>query len=302
MFEHLKVWTNGKRISWNEAVVPMLSHGFSRGSAIFEVFGVYAFDEGVYAFRMDKHLDRLFRSAELLGMEIGVSRGEIEAGCAQMVKENGVRRGLLKIMGYWGEEAVIHLVLNSKLDVSIFAIPRIESLALDSVEPISICFSRWRKIRSDMIPSEAKACANYLNGYLARKDAADRGYNLGVLLTDTGDVAEGSIESVFMVKNGVLKTPPMGNILAGVSRRSILRAAEIYKIPVSEERITQAELMDADEIFTAHTGIRVLPVKRIENRELSPVPGPVTTEAMRMMEAVTGKKDDRFSDWFQKLA
>jgi branched-chain amino acid aminotransferase len=301
MFNNLKVWRNGSMIPWNSATVPILSHGFSRGSAIFEIFGIHPGTDGAYAFRMDKHLDRLFRTAELLGMRIGPSRVALEEAVAQTVRENGIRRGLVKMMAYWGEVAVISLLLDAKLDVAIFGIPDFKDLGLDQCNPIDVCFSNWRKIRPDMIPSEAKACANYLSGYLARKDAKDRGYNLGILLNDRGEVAEGSTESVFMVKDGVLKTPPMGNILGSITRMSILQAAHSYDIQVSEERITPEMLLNADEIFTCHTGIKVWPVKRLEERHMVPAPGPMTTGIMEMIQAILSMKDKRFASWFQPM-
>ena len=301
MLDHQKVWFNGEMIPWKSATVPILSHGLSRGSAIFEVFNIHPGPDGAYAFRMDRHLDRLFRSAELLGMQPGWNREQIAAGVKQAVQTNGIGRGLIKLMAFWGEEAVIQLVLDSKLDVAICTIPAFDGLGLDRGEPIAVCFSKWRKIRSDMVPADAKACANYLNGYLARKDAMDRGYDLGVLLTEDDEVGEGSIESVFMVKDGVLKTAPLGNILNSISRMSILQAAPTYGIQVSEERISRQMLLDADEIFTAHSGIRALPVKRIENRDLSPAPGPLTARVMEMMDAVCGMRDERFKEWFQPM-
>lgn len=301
MFDHLKTWINAEMVPWNQAKVSMLSHGFSRGSAIFEVFGIHPGPRGPLAFRMDKHLDRMFRSAELLGMEIGPSRREIEAGVVETVRENGIQRGLVKMMAYWGEEAVIALVLDSKLDVAICTIPEFEDLGLDRTDPIDACFSKWRKPRPDMVPSEAKACANYLNGMLARKDAMDRGYNLGILLTADGYVAEGSIESVFMVEDGVIRTPARGNILGSITRQSILEAAPKCGLSLREEQITPQQLADADEIFTSHSGIKVLPVKRIEDRDMGPVPGPVTARAMQMMQDILSLRDGRFKHWFQPL-
>ncbi len=152
-----------------------------------------------------------------------------------------------------------------------------------------------------MIPGEAKACANYLNGYLARKDAMDRGYDLGVLLDSEGYVAEGSIESVFMVKDGSVITTPTGNILRSITRMSILEAGPKYGIPVVEQRFSPEALLEADEIFTSHTGVKVLPVKRIEDREFSPAPGPVTRQMMDMMQGICSMSDPNFKHWFQPM-
>lgn len=203
------VWINGELVPWEKATVPILSHGLSRGSAIFEVFGVHPGPDGPMAFRMDKHIDRLFHTADCLGMTLGHSREEIIQGVCETVRLNNIGRGLIKIMAYWSEEAVISLVLDSKLDVAVFAIPEGNGLILDSSEPLTACFSKWYKLNSLTVPTTAKACAYYLNGMLARKNAMERGFDIGILRHTDGFVAEGSIESVFMVKEGVIKTPPL---------------------------------------------------------------------------------------------
>ena len=301
MFEHLQVWMNGTIVPWNQATVHIMSHGFSRGSAMFDVFGVHPGPNGPVAFRMDKHLDRLFRSAELLGMDMAYTREDIVAAVKEVVRLNNISRGLIKILAYLGEEAVISLVLDSKLDLAVSGIPAMEDLGLDQAKPIDICFAKWRKIHPATVPVEAKACSNYLNGMLARKDAVNRGYDVGITLTTDGQVAEGSIESMFMVKDGVLKTPPLGNILQSVTRMSVLEAAPAIGIETREEPIMPQELMEADEIFVGHTGIKVLPAKKIEGRVLENVPGEVTARISKLMDDICNCRDDRFKDWVQPL-
>ena len=296
-----KVWMNGRLVPWEEATVPLLSHGFSRGSAVFEVFGTHRSTDGLFAFRMDQHLERLKQSTRLLEMEMAYSTEEIVAGIVETAKTNYLGRGLVKIFAYWAEEAVISLVPDSKLDVAIFTIPDSPELGLDNSTPISACISKWRKLHPDTVPVSAKSCANYLNGYLARKDATDRGFNVGLLIGTDGFLAEGSIESVFLVKNGALKTPPLGTILSSITRKSILQAAEIIGLPAEEVPIKAEELYTADEIFTVHTGIKVSPVVRFEDKTLE-APGPVSKQLMELMDNITNFADDRFSSWFQQLA
>ena len=296
-----KVWLNGRLIDWQDATVPLLSHGFSRASAIFEVFGTHTGPKGTMAFRMDAHLKRLMKSAELLGMELAYSIEEIVEAVRTTVKENKQGRGLVKILAYWGEEAVIQLLLDSPLDVAVFTVPETPDLGLDNAKPISACISKWSKIHPRTVPVAAKACANYLNGYLARRDAASRGYDIGIMLGTDGFLAEGSIESVFIVKDDVLMTPPLGRILASITRVSIMEAASIAGVSVVEKAISAEDLFAADEVFTAHTGIKVSPIHRLENRELEG-PGPVTRNIMALMEGILEFNDNRFTGWFQHLA
>lgn len=295
-----KVWLNGNLIPWGEATVPLLSHGFSRGSAIFEVFGIHEGPDGLFAFRMDEHLKRLMKSAELLEMEIAYSTEEIIDAVTETVRANGIGRGLVKILAYWGEEAIIKLVLESKLDVAIFAVPDSEELGMDNTNPISVCLSKWRKIHPETVPVAAKSCSNYLNGYLARKDANNRGFDVGLMVGTDGFLAEGSIESVFLVKDGVIKTPPLGRVLSSITRKSILQAAAMNGIPTSEDSILPGELFTADEIFTSHSGVKVSPVARLEDRNLQ-APGPITKQVMELMNYILTMSDDRFNDWFHAL-
>jgi len=281
-----KVWLKGNLIPWREATVPLLSHGFSRASAIFEVFGVHIGPKGPMAFRMDEHIKRLMQSARLLGMDLAYSAEEIMEAVKATVRTNSIGRGLIKILAYWSEEAITKLVLESKLDLAVFAIPESEELGLDDAKPISACLSKWRKIHPETVPVGAKACSNYLNGYLARKNANSRGFDIGIMLS-----TDGFLESVFIIKDRVLKTPPVGRVLSSITRMSILQAAPMIGIPIQESPITADELFTADEMFTAQTSKKVATVARFENRDLQ----------APLMDDIIHFKDDRFMDWFQPL-
>ena len=301
MTNNSKVWLNGNLIPWNEATVPLLSHGFSRASAIFDVFGVHVGPNGPAAFRADEHIKRLMKSAQLLEMKLAYSAEEILAACKTMVKVNGLGRGLVKILAYWGEEAYVDLVLESPLDLAVFTIPESEKLVLDKPKPLSACVSKWRKIHPETVPVGAKACSNYLNGYLARKDAFKRGFDIGIMLSTDGFLAEGSIEAIFIVKDGVLRTPPLGRVLSSITRMSILQAAAVIGLPIREGPVTVDELLAVDEIFTVHTGTKVEPIARLENREFE-TPGPITKRVMQLMDDIIQFRDERFKHWFQVMA
>lgn len=300
MNNDLQVWFNGKLIPQRDATVPILSHGLSRGSAIFDVLGAHLGPEGPVAFRMDDHLKRLMKSAELLEMELAYSTAEIIEAVKATVKANRIGRGIIKILAFWGEEALMNLVLDSKLDVAVFAFPESEELVLDTKHSISAGLAKWRKLHPQTVPVGAKACANYLNGYLARKDAVSRGFDIGILLGTDGFLAEGSTESVFIVKDGVLMTPPLGRVLSSITRLSILQAVPEIGLTIAERPITVDELLAADEIFTVHTGTKIEAVARFEDRELA-APGPVTTRIMQLMDDIMQFRNERFMHWFQPL-
>lgn len=297
-----KIWLNGEMVPWSSAQVPVLSHGLSRGSAIFEAFGTHVVENRVVTFRMDKHLDRMARTMEILEMKAGFSFDQISQAVAQVCQANGIQRGIVKIMGYWSEEAVINLLLDSPLDIAVFMVPECPELHLDDDTPRKVCFSKWNKPDPQAIPVAAKACANYLPGYLILKDAKQRGFDIGITLNADGYLAEGSIESVFVVKNKVIKTPPLGNVLASVSRDSILAAGRANGFDVQEALLTKEDVYSADELFTCHSGVKVKPVCRFEGRDL-PAPGPVTAKVSEMMKSIVASGGDPggFQNWFQTM-
>ncbi len=293
-------WRNGELIPPEKATVHLLSHALSRGSAVFEVFGTHPGPRGTMAFRMDEHLKRLATSLQWLEMELSCTMDELAEGVKEVVAANGVGRGLVKILAYWSEESVIDLVPRVPLDVAVFAIPDGGELSLDQWRNISVCISKWRKLHPETVPVEAKACANYLNGYLARKDAQDRGFDLGLLAGTDGFLEEGSVEAVFLVRDGGLVTPPAHRILRSITRQSILEAAPAAGISVREEAVRPQALFSADEIFTSHSAIKVAPVERVEDRRLH-APGPVTRKLMELMDDILSFRDHRFASWFQAL-
>ena len=300
MTSDLNVWMNGQFVPWQSATVPILSHGFSRASAIFEIFRIHKGPDGPAAFRMDEHLKRLMNSARLLQMDMAYSMDEIAEAVRETVKLNHMEQGVIKILAYWGEEAVIQLVLKSKLDLAVFAIPDSSQFHLDKEEPISACTSKWRKIHPETVQVEAKACANYLNGYLARKDALDRGYDTGIMLGTDGLVTEGSTESLFLVKDGILKVPPLGRVLSSITRMAVQEIASHLNIEAVETTVLPDDLHQADELFVSYTGTKVSPISRFEDRSLD-APGPVTRRIKEKIDDVLAFKDKTFRHWFQKI-
>ena len=296
MTQERKVWRNGKLIPWKEATVHIMSHSLTRGSAIFEVIGVSSTAAGPAVFRLSEHCDRLFKSAELLGMEVVQSKEEIIRGVVETVKVNQFAQGFVKIVGLYAAETFSISVSDPRLELTIFAVPE-EEYKKPASSAISVCLSRWRKLHPETVPVEAKVAANYLNGMLARQEAQRRGFDLGLMLDTHGFLAESSIESVFIVKDGTLITPPLGLILSSISRRSIVQFAPAAGIRTMESPIRREEILTADEIFTSSTSRRVAPVCRIEDRTLREVPGSVTRQISTLMDSILAGQDERYRGW-----
>jgi len=295
MSSKIKAWINGEMVHWDQATVHIMSHSFTRGSAVFEVISFHQTPNGVAVFRLDERLKRLHRTTELLNMELFHSAQEIEHGVMETIKANNLSNGFIKIIGYYGNPAFTLLPQQEKLDLSIFAVD--EDLNMDSKQHVSACFCRWRKLDPNTVPIEAKVAGNYINGMLALQDAIRRGFDIGILLDTYGFVAEASTETVFWVEGDVIKTPPLGRILHSISRLSILQAATITGLKAMEEKIKPEKFVKADEIFFASATCRVLPVNRIGDRVLENTPGPVSREVALRMSDICAGKDKRYKDW-----
>lgn len=295
MSSKVKAWINGEIVHWDQATVHIMSHSFTRGSAVFEVISFHQTPNGTVVFRLDEHLKRLHRTTELLSMELFHSAQEIEHGVMETIKANNLRNGFIKIIGYYGNPTFTLLPQQEKLDLSIFAVD--EDLSIDPKQHVSACFCRWRKLDPNTVPVEAKVAGNYINGMLARQEAIRRGFDIGILLDTYGFVAEASTEAVFWVEGDVIKTPPLGRILHSISRLSILQAAKITGLKAVDEKVKPEKFMKADEIVFASASCKVLPVSRIGDRVLENTPGPVSRELARLMSDICAGKDERFKDW-----
>ncbi|MBN2283335.1 MAG: aminotransferase class IV [Deltaproteobacteria bacterium] len=295
---------NGNFIPESRATVPILSHSFGRGSAIFEVLSFHEIPGGRALFRLDEHIHRFFRSAELLEMTVPLTKKEIAHAVRQTVQKNSLAAGFIKIIGYYPQISYEVLPPQESLDVAIFAFNgSVNPSKAGTPAPggFSACLSRWRKLDPETVPVEAKVAANYLNGMVARREALKRGFDYVIMLDTEGGIAEGATESVFFVKDGVLLTPSLGPVLASITRLSLLQAATVEGIETREEPLSSGILTDADEIFLGGTLYRVRPIGKIEGRVIEGTPGPLTRHLANLMDRITAGQDDRFADWLFPL-
>lgn len=304
MLSERAVYWNGRFISWDEATVHTMSHSFCRGSAIFDVFTLHRTLSGRALFRLDENTRRFFRSAELLDMKLPFDSEGFQRAVLDTVKKNeAVRQGLIKVMGFYSQVALGLTPPAVPLDIAIFVLDPAEDLsgpeAADDtvVQTASACLSRWRKLDPETVPIEAKVAANYLNSMVARSEAMGRGFSHVVLLDTQGFVAEGGTESLFLVEQGRLVTPALGTVLGSITRKSLLEAAPAAGIEAREERVSPERLYQADELFFANTVTKVLPVTRFEDRIFPGAPGPVGRRLAAFMSDIVSGRDPRFKHW-----
>jgi branched-chain amino acid aminotransferase len=304
MREDRLVWRNGDFVRWPEATVHMMSHSFARGSTIFEVISLYATASGPAVFRLHDHIARLERSAAYLDMELPAGHDGLCRAVAETVRRNSLAQGVIKVVGYYPQFALDIQPPQKRLDIAIFALDPaqdIKDLEFSFEKGTSAGIARWRKLDPETVPIEAKAAAHYLNGMIARLDVQKRGLDDAILLDTQGFIAEGATESVFLVKDGRLLTPCLGTVLDSITRRSILQVARHLGIETFEGRLRPALLFEADEVFFANTPFKVIPVRRIEDRRMSAIPGPMQRKLWDVLQKIATGQEPDFADWLYRV-
>jgi branched-chain amino acid aminotransferase len=300
MLEERIVYLDGDFVAWDEARVHLMCHSLGRGSAIFEVLSFHNTERGTAVFRLDEHIDRLFRTAGLLDMDLSLSKEAFHGSVLETVRRNNLKQGLIKIICYFSQIAFDIFPPEKTLNASIFAVDPSQDLKgmRFPVETGTTAYiSKWRKLDPETVPVEAKAAAHYLNGMMAKKEARKLGFETAVLLDTQGFIAEGGTESIFLVKDGRLLTPSLGTVLQGISRKSVLDLSGVLGIESMQGRLAPDLFFTADEIFFSGTPNKVLPVRQINSRVLDRVPGPITRKLFDTMERIVAGHDDRFKAW-----
>lgn len=300
MVEDRMVWINEEFVPWKNATVHIMSHSFGRGSAIFEVISFHDTGRGPAVFRLEAHIDRLLRSAELLDMTLPYSKGALYEAVAGTIKRNQLRQGYVKLICFYPEISFEIIPPGSPLSVSVFALDPAQDLGgvIDAFkEGTTVYVSNWRKLDPRTVPVEAKAAANYLNGMVARLEAQKKGFKHAIMLDTQGFIAEGGTESAFFVKDNCLLTPSTETVLKSITRMSILELATKMGVECHEKQLKPELLAEAEEIFLSSTPFKVTPVKQINERKLVDAPGPVTRKLAAHLNGITAGTDDRFENW-----
>ncbi len=292
------IWMNGEFVNWWDAKIHILSHVIHYGSGVFEGIRCYKTDKGPQIFRLKDHLIRLKNSAKIYRMEIPFSVEELREATKELIRKNGLESAYIRPIVYRGYGTISPNPLGVPVEVSIIAFDFGRYLGDENVKKgIDVMVSSWSKFAPNTLPALAKASGNYLNSQLALMEVTTYGFKEAILLDYFGYISEGSGENIFLVKNGVLYTPPLSSsILEGITRDSIMKIAKELGIDVRIEFIPREALYVADEIFLVGTAAEVTPVVsvdkiKVRNGEV----GEITRKIQkRYAEIVEGKEEDKY--------
>jgi branched-chain amino acid aminotransferase len=292
-----KVWHNGKFINWDDATIHVMSHVVHYGSSVFEGIRCYAPPSGPAIFRAAEHIQRLIDSARIYRTELAFTRDEIIAAMLELVKRNGVWPCYVRpvVLRGYGDVGVNPLKLP--IEVYICNYPWGKYLGTDASEGVDVCVSSWTRIAPNTLPTMAKAGANYMNSQLIKMEAIVNGFAEGIALDVNGCVSEGSGENLFVVRNGVLQTAPIGSsVLPGITRDSVLQIARDLGIPIVEQQIPRESLYIADEVFFSGTAAEITPIRSVDRITVGKGKIGAITKAIQeeFYGIVHGQKPDRY--------
>jgi len=268
------------------------------GSSVFEGVRCYSLPSGPAIFRAPEHMQRLLDSAKVYRIDVDYTREELVSAILQVVKNNGVWPCYIRpiVLRGYGEAGVNPF--NSPTEVYICNYPWGKYLGTDAEQGVDICISSWTRIAPNTLPAMAKSGANYMNSQLIKMEAIVNGYAEGIALDAEGYVSEGSGENVFVVRNGILQTAPLGSsVLPGITRDSVLQIARELGIQVVEQVIPRELLYIAEEAFFTGTAAEVTSIRSVDKISVGKgITGPITKAIQKEFYAIIrGEKPDRFN-------
>lgn len=300
------IWHNGQLVPWAEARVHVLTHALHYGSSVFEGIRVYATHKGGAVFRLQAHTRRLLESAKIHRMEVPWSAAQIDAACRETVVRNGLAGGAyirpIIFRGYG--EVGLAPPPGHPIDMAVAAWEWGTYLGAGALQNgVDVCVSSWQRAAPNTIPALAKAGGNYLSSTLVSLEAKQRGFAEGIALATDGTISEGAGENVFLVRDGVLYTPPAtASILTGITRDSVMSLARDAGIEVVERAMPREMLYIADEMFLTGTAAEITPVKSVDRIPVGAgTRGPVTK---RLQDAFFGLFSGATADtrgWLEPL-
>lgn len=261
------IWFNGEMVPWAEANVHVLTHAMHYGTSVFEGIRCYNTPNGPIVFRHEEHMQRLKDSAKIYRFPIPYTLEELMEACRATLRENKLDSAYIRPLGFVGNVGLgVCPPVDTEMDLIIAAFPWGSYLGEEALaNGVDAMISSWNRAAPNTIPTAAKAGGNYLSSLLVGGEARRHGYAEGIALSVDGYLSEGAGENIFVVKNGVLYTPPATSaILPGITRDSIMILAKELGYEIREENIAREALYLADEIFMTGTAAEIVPVRSVD--------------------------------------
>lgn len=283
-----QMWFDGELRDAESIAVAPFTHALHYGSGVFEGIRAYRTAHGPAVFRLREHLERFHRSAEVYGLNVAYDVDELSRAIFQTLDANGFHDGYIRPLAYYGAKGIS---LAPKFNCPTHVLVALKPLSgsLLGAGGIRTTISRWQKTPSKSLPSHVKACGHYTNSILALQDATAAGFDEAILLNDRGQVAEGTGENIFVVKDGAIATnDPSADVLPGITRDTVIALAADAGIDVTVRDLTTQDLFDADEVFFTGTAAEVAAITCIDDHTFTE--HPITNHlADQYAKAVTGK-------------
>jgi branched-chain amino acid aminotransferase len=295
-----KVWLDGEFVPWSQANIHILTHTLHYGLGVFEGIRCYHCDDGRSAvFRLREHMERLYRSALIVELEIPHPLEVFEEAVLETLRVNGLREGYIRPLVWLGVGAMGLLPADNPVRDAVIVWPWGAYLGEEALERgIRAKVSSYTRHHPNVVMTKSKTCGDYVNSILAKREVTRLGYDEAIMLDTSGLVCEGSGENIFIARRGALKTPPLGSVLEGITRDAVMTIARDKGIEVSEQPFTRDELYGADEAFLTGTAAEITPIREIDDRKIgSGSRGPVTkTIQTTFFDAVKGR-ESKYDSW-----
>ena len=267
------IWYNGEFVEWQNATTHVLNHGLHYGSCVFEGLRVY----GEKIYKLEKHTDRLFFSAQRMGIDVPYSKDEINRAHQETIKKMNIKYGYVRPVIWRGSEMMAISAQKNKINVAVatWEWPSYFTKE-DRLKGISLQTAVWKRPPPDCIPTDTKAAGLYMICTLSKHEAEKNGYTDALMLDYKGRVSESTGSNIFLVINGEIHTPIPDCFLNGITRQAVIEIAKNEGIKVIERDIYPNEISKAEEIFLTGSAVEVTPVGKIDNQNFKV--GNITTK------------------------
>jgi len=293
-----KIWMNGKLVRWDDAKVHVMSHVIHYGSGVFEGMRAYDTPKGPAAFRLGDHVRRLFDSAKIYRMEVPFSQDQVSSAIVETIRANKLRACYVRPVVFRGYGSIGVNPTGCSIDVVIAAFPWGKYLGPEALERgVPVRVSSWTRMAPNTLPAMAKSAANYMNSQLIKLEAIADGYVEGIALDINGYLSEGSGENLFLVRDGIIYTPPAHNsVLLGITRDCVIRLARDLGFQVIEATLPREMLYVADEVFFTGSAAEITPIASVDQIPVGPGSrGPVTRQLQTaFFDILEGRKPDTY--------